>query len=63
VCHPSIYKSNGTDSMYYTYDGNGSLISMNLNYVEYYYIRNAQGDIIALSDRNGKIVVNYIYDS
>ena len=47
----------------YTYDGNGDLISMNLNYVEYYYIRNAQGDIIALSDRNGKIVVNYTYDS
>jgi RHS repeat-associated protein len=49
--------------MYYTYDGNGKLVSINLNSQEYYYIRNAQGDIIALSDRNGTIVVNYTYDS
>jgi|GEM_PF-4390548 len=36
---------------------------MNLNGVEYYYVRNGQGDIIALIDANGNEVVTYTYDS
>nr|WP_272509010.1 RHS repeat-associated core domain-containing protein [Clostridium ganghwense] len=37
---------------------------MNLNGEdEYYYIRNAQGDIIGLYDKNGEEVVKYSYDS
>ncbi|WP_143316932.1 RHS repeat-associated core domain-containing protein [Clostridium sp. HBUAS56017] len=36
---------------------------MNLNGAEYYYIRNVQGDIIGLYDKDGKVVVNYVYDS
>ena len=36
---------------------------MNLNGVEYYYIRNAQGDIIGLKDKTGTQVVSYAYDS
>ncbi|MFA9397789.1 MAG: RHS repeat domain-containing protein [Clostridiaceae bacterium] len=36
---------------------------MNLNGVEYYYVRNAQGDIIGLIDKNGNEVVTYSYDS
>jgi RHS repeat-associated protein len=30
---------------------------------EYYYIRNAQGDIIGLFDKTGAQVVSYLYDS
>ena len=36
---------------------------MNLNGVEYWYIRNAQGDIIGLHDKDGVQIVSYIYDS
>ncbi|MGY0374237.1 polymorphic toxin-type HINT domain-containing protein [Clostridium sp. JNZ J1-5] len=36
---------------------------MNLNGVEYYYIRNAQNDIIGLFDKTGTQVVSYVYDS
>ena len=36
---------------------------MSLNGVEYYYIRNAQGDIVGLFDKNGTQVVSYVYDS
>jgi len=36
---------------------------MNLNGVEYYYIRNVQGDIIELFDKNGATVPSYTYDS
>ena len=57
------YEDNGTDKIYYTYDASRNLVSMNLNGVEYYYIRNAQGDIIGLFDKSGTTVASYTYDS
>jgi RHS repeat-associated protein len=36
---------------------------MNLDGVEYYYIRNGQNDIIELLDKNGSQIASYIYDS
>ncbi len=57
------FESNGTDNIYYTYDTNDSLVSIELNGVEYYYVRNAQGDIIGLIDSNGNKVVSYTYDT
>ena len=57
------YEETGTEKIYYTYDASGNLVSMNLNGREYYYIRNAQGDIIGLFDGTGTPVVNYTYDS
>jgi len=57
------YEENGTDNIYYTYGASGHLVSMNLNGVEYYYIRNAQGDIIGIFDKTGAQVVSYTYDS
>jgi len=57
------YQTDGTDSIYYTYDAGGELISMNLNGVEYYYIRNGQSDIIGLFDNAGTQIVSYSYDT
>lgn len=51
------------NTIYYTYDSSDNLVSMNLNGVEYYYIRNAQGDIIGLFDKTGAQVVSYTYDT
>ncbi len=63
VGHIVTYEDNGTDKVYYTYGSAGKLVSMNLNGVEYYYIRNAQGDIIGLIDKNGAAVASYTYYS
>lgn len=57
------FETDGTDKIYYTYDSGDKLVSMSLNGVEYYYIRNAQGDIIGLVDNLGTQVVGYTYDS
>jgi RHS repeat-associated protein len=57
------YEENGTDKIYYTYDTANDLVSMNLNGTEYYYIRNAQGDITGLFDSAGTEVVSYTYDT
>ncbi|MCM0649711.1 discoidin domain-containing protein [Clostridium swellfunianum] len=57
------FEENGTDRIYYSYDSSDNLISMNLNGADYYYTRNAQGDIIGLLDKSGAQVVSYTYDS
>ena len=61
------YESDGTHALYYTYDAQDKLISMNLTEAgvstEYYYIRNAQDDIIGLLDGNGNQVVSYTYST
>jgi RHS repeat-associated protein len=57
------YETDGTNQIYYTYDSAGKLLSMNLNGTEYYYIYNAQGDIIGLFDKTGTQVVSYSYDT
>jgi len=62
-------ETDGTNTIYYTYDASGKLISMNLtnttypNGAEFYYIRNAQGDISGLYDSIGTEVVSYTYDT
>ena len=62
-------ETDGTNTIYYTYDASGKLISMNLTNTtypsgaEFYYIRNAQGDITGLYDDTGKVVVEYSYDT
>ena len=57
------YETVGSDKIYYTYDPNGKLVSMNLNGTEYYYVHNAQGDIIGLINGSGTQVVAYQYDT
>ncbi|WP_198949149.1 RHS repeat-associated core domain-containing protein [Lottiidibacillus patelloidae] len=55
------YETNGTDEIYYTYDD--TLISMNLNGEEYFYVYNLQGDVVGLLDSSGQEVVTYQYDT
>ena len=42
------HETNGTDTIHYRYDTNGTLLSMNLNGTEYYYLYNGQRDVIGL---------------
>ncbi|EYE87298.1 hypothetical protein Q428_14025, partial [Fervidicella metallireducens AeB] len=56
-------ETTGGDRIYYTYDSSDNLVSMNYCGTEYFYIRNAQGDIIGLANTNGNKVVSYTYDS
>lgn len=58
-----LSETKGTSTIYYTYDADGTLISMNYNGNEYFYITNLQGDIIELVDISGTTVVKYKYDA
>ena len=57
------FETTGSDKIHYSYDASGNLFSMNLNGTEYYYTRNAQGDITGLIDNAGNLVVSYTYDT
>lgn len=56
-------ETTGKDTIWYNYDSNSRLISLVYNHKDYFYVRNAQGDIIALIDELGNKVVEYKYDS
>lgn len=58
-----IYEKTGSTDMYYTYDVDGSLLSMIYNGTEYFYVFNVFGDITHLLDSNGNVVVEYRYDA
>ncbi len=47
----------------FSYDAAGNAVSVKFNGTEYYYLRNAQGDIVKLIDANGTPVVEYTYDT
>ena len=47
----------GSDTLYFTSD------TVTLNETTYYYVKNLQGDVVAILDANGIAVVQYTYDA
>ncbi len=45
------------------YDNNGDAFGFIYNGTEYYYVKNAQNDIIAIADADGTVIANYYYDA
>ena len=52
----------GDDKIVFMYDNNSDIFGFIYNNTEYYYIKNAQNDVIAIADENGNVLVNYTYD-
>ena len=62
--------SNGsttTSKLRFSYDANGKVVAVNYStdngstFNTYYYLRNAQNDIVKLIDNSGSTVVEYAY--
>ncbi len=49
--------------MYFQYDSNGTPLGFIWNGTQYLYLTNQMGDVISITDANGKIVGNYEYDA
>ena len=45
------------------YDANGSIGSISYNGVRYAFLKNLQGDVVAILDTNSNIVARYTYDA
>ena len=53
----------GDDTLVFMYDNNGDAFGFTYNGTEYYYLKNAQNDVVALVDSNRQIVAKYAYDA
>ena len=58
-----VRQTNGTDTLWFYYDEGGSPVSFELNGTSYYYVKNLQGDIIAIVNASGTKLVEYQYDA
>ena len=45
------------------YDNEDSVCGITYNQVPYYFLKNLQGDIVAVTDKNGDVVARYSYDA
>ena len=53
----------GDDVIVFMYDNNDDTFGFIYNGTEYYYIKNAQNDIVAIADADGSVIANYYYDA
>ncbi len=59
----------GSTVMRFSYDAGGNVVSVDYsedngaNFTTYYYLCNAQGDVVKMVDSSGNTVVEYLYDS
>ena len=53
----------GNNVIIYMYDNNGDIFGFTYNGTEYYYIKNAQNDVVAIADASGNVVVRYYYNA
>ena len=58
-----VSEKTGTQTYWYRYDSGANLVSVTIGGEIYFYVRNAQNDVIALIDGEGNTVVKYTYDS
>lgn len=59
-----LAENNGTDSIHYFYDSNGNISAMKYGGVIYYYIKDAEGDILGIMEAvGGDVVATYSYDA
>ena len=58
-----IAQQTGNDVMWFLYGSDGTKIGFTYNGQNYYYLKNAQGDITGIVDKNCNTVVEYTYDA
>lgn len=58
-----LSQTDGTDTLYFQYDNNGTPLGVIWNGTQYLYLTNQMGDVISITDANGAIVGNYEYDA
>ena len=57
-----LQETDGTKIIKYYY-GNGGVVGFNYNGADYFFEKNLQGDVIALLDKDGYFVAEYVYDA
>ena len=58
-----VHMTSGTDELHFFYDAQNRPTVVVYNGVPYAYVKSLQGDVIALLDGTGNVVVSYVYDA
>ena len=53
----------GSYRYYFTYDANGTPLTVTVNNAIYYYVTNIQGDVVAILDDEGNVAATYTYNA
>ncbi|MGN0463440.1 MAG: RHS repeat-associated core domain-containing protein [Acutalibacteraceae bacterium] len=57
-----IYQTDGENDIYFFYDRNNELVGFKYSGNNYFYVKNAMGDITDIADSSGAVVASYSYD-
>ena len=57
-----VYQTDGTNDIYFFYDRNYEIVGFKYNGNNYFYVKNAMGDITDITDSSGAVVASYSYD-
>ena len=58
-----VHMKRGDDELHFFYDAQNRPAVVVYNNVPYAYVKNLQGDVIAILDAAGNVVVSYVYDA
>ena len=58
-----VHMTQGNDELHFFYDAQNKPAVVVYNGVPYSYVKNPQGDIVAILDANGTVVIRYVYDA
>ena len=58
-----VHLTCGNDSLHFYYDAQNKPAMVDFNGVMYGYVHNLQGDIVAIVNGSGAVVVSYTYDA
>lgn len=58
-----VHMTHGNDNLHFYYDSQRKPAMVRFNGVDYFYVNNVQGDIVAIIDTDGNQVVEYYYDA
>lgn len=53
-----LYQTDGTDTLYFQYDTSGVPLGFIWNGTQYFYITNQMGDIVSITDAQGKRIIS-----
>ena len=57
-----LSQTDGTNTMYFQYDNSGTPLGFVYNETQYFYVTNQMGDVIGITEANGNLIVQYLYD-
>lgn len=58
-----VQMTKGSETLYFSYDANGTPLSFTYEGSTFYYVTNLQGDVVAILNANGMAIASYYYDA